>query len=454
MLQTNACISMTPTTIVIIGGGCSGTLAAIQIMRRVNHPALDVILVERAPAAARGLAYDAPSDRCKLNVPARGMSAFPDEQDSFLEWVRGHDPSVTGDEFISRRVYGSYLQDLLRLHATNQNGASLRVISDEVIDLLFRVDTNKWDVVLKDRPALSADYCVLALGNLRRVSFCGVEVASTFYDPYKRETYESLSRADSLLILGSGLTAVDSVIEAEGSGFRGSYTMLSRHGRIPLPHEPPGDSQSSRQLPSPESLAGLSLRSLTKLVVSLAREQGSSQGLIVALRPYLQEIWRRFSDVDKKRFLRHVRPIWEIHRHRIPKSHYDLLEALKRDGRLTVLAGHLKQIQRDSNGAHVKIETRDAFLERSFGGAILCAGPEGDLNRVGDQLVKNILKRGVIKMGPLGLGGEIVEDAPGSSRLFMIGPLQRESLWEITAVREIREEAVKLADSLAINTGE
>jgi uncharacterized NAD(P)/FAD-binding protein YdhS len=436
---------MRTATIAIIGGGCSGTLTALQLVCQSREIHLDVILIERAPAVGRGLAYEVPGDRCKLNVPVRGMSAFPDEPDSFLHWMQLQDPTITGDEFVSRRLYGSYLQDLLTLNSNKQGESSVRAIHDEALDLAFNPETNQWHVALRNQAPLLADYCVLALGNLRRATFCGVDVASTFYDPYRKETYETLTGKESLLIVGSGLTAVDSILEAEGHGFRGSYTMLSRHGRTPLSHETPTTSASSQSLAPSELLADSSLRTLTRRIVAEAREHGSSQSAIQALRPHLQQIWQGLSDTDKKRFLRHVRPIWEVHRHRIPKPHHDILESLKAQGRLTIQAGYLKRIEKDSAGIKVELASHGAIQKRRFDAAILCAGPEGDLTKMESQFVRNILGRRIVTSGPLGLGGFIDSDQPGSSTLSLIGPLQREALWEITAVREIREEAKKLA---------
>jgi uncharacterized NAD(P)/FAD-binding protein YdhS len=118
---------------------------------------------------------------------------------------------------------------------------------------------------------------------------------------------------------------------------------------------------------------------------------------------------------------------------------------LKAQGRLTIQTGHLKSISKDASGVSAKVSAHGAIQERAFCAAILCAGPEGDLTKMDSQLIRNILKRKLLTPGPLGLGGSIESGQPGSSHLSLIGPLQRETLWEITAVREIREEAKKLA---------
>jgi hypothetical protein len=67
-------------------------------------------------------------------------------------------------------------------------------------------------------------------------------------------------------------------------------------------------------------------------------------------------------------------------------------------------------------------------------------------------LAQNLLRRGLLAAGELSLGAVIPPLALPEQhihRLKLLGPLQRESLWEITAVREIRIEAEKIANEIA-----
>ena len=79
---------VTPPTIVIIGGGFSGTLTAVHLLKRGFGAAGRLILVNRSGAMARGVAYGTTSDVHVLNVPAGRMSAFDDDPDSFVRFVR------------------------------------------------------------------------------------------------------------------------------------------------------------------------------------------------------------------------------------------------------------------------------------------------------------------------------------------------------------------------------
>jgi uncharacterized NAD(P)/FAD-binding protein YdhS len=100
--------------IAIIGGGFSGTMVAFHLARLGGPRAVKVLLFEKGPRFARGLAYVTSCDRHLLNVPAGSMSALPDEPSHFLDWLKARDTAAHSGTFASRRVYGEYLAELAR----------------------------------------------------------------------------------------------------------------------------------------------------------------------------------------------------------------------------------------------------------------------------------------------------------------------------------------------------
>ena len=104
---------MDKATVAIIGGGFSGTVAAIRLLTatRDGSPSLPfgsrVVLVEPG-RAGEGLAYRAGPECWRLNVPAKRMSAFPERPGDFLEWAHARNPLVSGGDFLPRAWYGDY----------------------------------------------------------------------------------------------------------------------------------------------------------------------------------------------------------------------------------------------------------------------------------------------------------------------------------------------------------
>jgi uncharacterized NAD(P)/FAD-binding protein YdhS len=93
-------------TIVIVGGGFSGTSVAANVLRRINSGPARVVIVERAPRVARGTAYAERDYQYLLNVPAGRMSANSQEPLEFLQFARNTLPAATAEDFLPRALYG------------------------------------------------------------------------------------------------------------------------------------------------------------------------------------------------------------------------------------------------------------------------------------------------------------------------------------------------------------
>lgn len=99
--------------VAIIGGGFSGTTLAAQLLRH-SGPSFSVVVIEKACLPGRGLAYGTDSDSHLLNLPAKDMSAFPEDPEHFTRWAKlNFDRETQPGSFLPRRVYGRYLGDLL-----------------------------------------------------------------------------------------------------------------------------------------------------------------------------------------------------------------------------------------------------------------------------------------------------------------------------------------------------
>lgn len=427
------------TSVIIIGAGFSGSLTALNLLS--NPPTdrdLQVTLIDPRGSFGPGLAYTVPSDRFKLNVRAKAMGAFPHDPEAFLRWVREREPSISADDFVSRRYYGEYLKELVH-EMSRARPASLSLMTGEVVDVLPKINSSGFEVLLADSTRKEADCVVLAVGNILRRAVGTCEVEQILREPYESESYSDISRAHKIFILGSSLTAVDVILECEGRGFSGSYTVVSRNGRFPLPHEDPA-ALPSANLPMNWEDPGTALN-LLRLIRSESRRCGSSQPVFDAMRPRIQEMWSNLSLEQRRAFLRHARPFWEIHRHRIPAEHYATLTKLQASSRLTVLAGKVAQFKTgEASIRRRKSGTETVLFDIGF----MCAGPEGNIGSIQHPLMRNLIKHRLIEPGPLRLGiaGNSPERSPG---FYVVGPLDKERLWENTAVRELREQAAQVA---------
>ncbi len=87
--------------------------------------------------------------------------------------------------------------------------------------------------------------------------------------------------------------------------------------------------------------------------------------------------------------MRHVRPYWDIHRHRLAPQVAEQLTELQRAGRLEIVAGRVHEITARPKACRVSIaRRRSAAPEIVDGGWVVnCSGPALDYSRIDDPLL-------------------------------------------------------------------
>jgi uncharacterized NAD(P)/FAD-binding protein YdhS len=452
------------TKIAVVGAGFSGTLLALHLLRRCP-PSVDITLIERAEQFGRGAAYATGNPNHLLNVPAGRMSAFHDRPRDFLDWLQSQgDPDcspVTENCFVPRQRFGDYVRHLLNQELKDTGtGDRLQLIRGDV-----RAVTNNGDsltLALDRGRQVTVDIGVLAVGNflpepppVANPSFYD----TGFYraDPWGSPTFADLDSQSPVMLIGTGLTMADALITLLDQGHEGPIYALSRRGLLPHRHVP-------SKTPAPQ-LEGVptSLVELTRFLRSESA-QATIDGagwrpVIDQLRPFTLDVWASLSQADKARFLRHLRPWWEVHRHRMAGAVADRIDDARARGQLQVHAGRIRSYDLAGNRVNVnyRVRAKDEMRSLSVARVINCAGPGADYSRISDPLVKNLLTKGMIRPDPLNLGIDVtsncaIRNSRGaiSGRLFAVGPATKGAFWEMTAVPDIRRQCEFLAMHLGM----
>ena len=408
-------------------------------------------MVERRPRAGEGLAYGDAAAGHLLNVRAKGMNAFPDDPEGFVQWLAKKHPEFTAESFVPRLVYGQYLRDMLAAEMARQPGR-LTLIKGDAISLEINPGVR---VGLADGQSVAADLAVLAVGNLppHHPRGFGTDLHPDIYasDPWADGATAGLSHEDTVLLLGTGLTMVDVVLRLRDEGFKGRIIALSRRGLIPHQHSEQPDFVPIDERPAPH-VSGL---------VRHVRERATQVGwrnAIDELRRFTQPIWRAADDTARRRFLHHLRPWWDIHRHRLAPSIAARIEQLRQEGVLTVMAAGTCDAQPAGDGLRVTFKRRGAgSLETiTVRRAINCTGPQGNLTAATDPLLRSLTAVGTIRPDPLSIGIDVDSqsrtigaDGTANEALHAIGPMTRGEFWEIVAVPDIRQQVWALARRLS-----
>jgi len=442
-------------TIAIIGAGFSGTMAAIHLLRTLP-PDFKVLLCERSGRFARGLAFASSGTPHLLNVRSTNMSAFPDQPAHFEEWLDGRGAgaemvTTEAGRFATRRLYGTYLRALL-FEALQRAPGRLRLQTTAVEGISQTL--GGYQLLGADGRVTEVAGVVFAVGNLpsRRLSD-GV----VLHDPWADDAATGLVAGRPMLVVGTGLTMVDLVLATRKHGFAGPIVVLSRRGLLPQRHAASGGTWPTPDFSPAERVSLLAMLRRVRAEVRAAAAQGIGwRAVIDALRPVTVQLWRGFPTRERARFLRHLRPYWDVHRHRMAPDVADAFEAMLAAGTVQVRRGRLGAIERDGDDAVVSWHPRGggAAENVSVQRVIFATGvPASD---AGDPLIASLCEHGLARIEPHGLGLAVTEalqligvDGRVSPRLWALGPLVRGVFWECTAVPDIRVQARTVAEEIA-----
>jgi uncharacterized NAD(P)/FAD-binding protein YdhS len=464
--------------VAIVGGGFGGLMSLARLAQCA--PKCQFVVFERRPRRGPGVAYGACDPEHLLNVPAARMGAFVERPSGFLEWLEREFPGrYRADDFAPRALFGRYL-----LEVVGQTLDETRACASFVRDAVVHVEPlgQKFELLLASGRTVLARGVVLAPGLPQarapwRAVDEGVARSLLVQDPWEASAFgashDSVSGAASaamarvpadaqVVVVGSGLTAIDVIMSLRRHGHRGKIVVVSRGGRFPLPH---AASHGAPIIYDPAELSRGPLeafRAIRRAVRALEREQHDWHAAIDGIRPHAANVWRAWPNEARAYFLRRLRPFWEIHRHRAPAHLLAAIEAERAAGSLELVAGSVHALQAEGElVARVVVRTDSGSL-RGFEAARLvnCAGPSMSVGETLDPLLGSMLRMGMATTDSNGLGlrtdaeGRLVgSDGKVQSRLRLIGALRRGELWESTAVPELRGQAAAIAESLSQELG-
>lgn len=454
--------------IAIVGGGFTGAMVMANLLRFATSETmpLHLVLIDRQAAVGEGTAYRTGDARHLLNVPVARMSAWPDRPDDLLCFARERDPSIQPGDFLPRQLYGEYVRGvLLRSSASAGEHLSAEIVRGEVTDLAQALPS-EWKITTAKGRTICAHLVVLAVGhrppNDPPICDRWSGPRSRFVaDPWNTAVLDQIGSDELVLLIGSGLTAVDVMLTLTNRKRVAPIIAISRHGLMPMAHLrhkavdvdlstlitellDPGTPLTIRRL----------VRSLRSYIAAADKLSVPWQSALDALRTATPRLWSRLDGIERARFLRHVRPYWEIHRHRMPPAVADSMDRLQREGRLQVIAGYLTTAEADEQGVDAVYLCRGTKIQSHIRAAWVanCTGPGAHTRHKTHGFLRPLVHQGTICMDELGLG--VLTDASGRavsavgsprSDLLVAGTLRKATLWESTAVPELRQQAQDIA---------
>ncbi|HTZ53425.1 MAG TPA: FAD/NAD(P)-binding protein [Candidatus Acidoferrum sp.] len=431
--------------VAVIGGGLSATALACALAEQASG--LRSIAFFNRSDLGPGTAYAPQSASLLMNGPIRAMSAVPGDDRHLARYL----VDEASDALICRARYGAYLR------ATSANALAQHPGMTHERAEIVDIERTEIGYRLTDDAARRYDTraVVLALGNLppddrflpesvrRHPGYAG--------DPWTADIAH-FDPAAEVIVIGSRLTAMDTIALLDECAFRGRVHIVSRHGLLPLVEDTSIRGVDPATLELDPRTPYTMLRSLRRAAANFA---GDWRAIVESLRPITPATWSGWNVRERKRFLRHLQSMWAIHRYRVPPATYAAFERMNAEGRVTIHRGRVRGGAANARGITLQIAASDASLELRASYVVNCTGPNADLRTVVHPFVRNALARGVMRADSLALGVDVTNDyrvldgtGEAQPHLFAIGPLLRGLWYETTAVNEIRKHATEIVRAL------
>jgi len=453
--------------IVIIGGGFAGAACALHLLN--DYPALtaDLAVIEPREVLGAGLAYSSPALEHRINVAAARMSVFPEDLGHFDRWVREQgEPERDPDSLLpdgrlypSRAVYSRYVSAMLLAARRAAPGVAFRHIRDVAASV--RAEGGGFAVLLAGGEVAKADMLVLAVSHSKPDIPATLRgCAGLIADPWDVAALRAVRADARVLIVGTGLTACDVVASLLAQGHAGAITALSRHGLLPrprtmLPVEAEGDFSNH-----PETRASSLLRRIRKVVARAADEGRPWENIIDALRQQAGTVWGSLDWTERRRALRHLRTVWDVHRFQCAPQIDSILRAAQQRGALSVKAAYLLSAEETGSGVAVHIRPRGSApgsIEKLTVDVVInCTGPGHRSVTATHPVLRGLAAAGGLQPDPAALGilvdwrsRVIREDGTAWPNLFVAGPLARGTFGELMGLPQVNTQPRAVAAELA-----
>lgn len=448
--------------VAIIGGGYTGAIVAKLLVERGGRDIEEVTVFEPREQLGCGLAYDVKNIDVRLNVAAHRMRAIPGSPTAFLDWLQTSgtltvDPDAVTPEgiFARRRDFGRFMQAQLAPHL---HSGAVRHVRD-VVRVVER-QNEQWRICGADGTIVMADILILATGHppaSRPSVFDNLDPLTAFRvaDVSAPNAFDGTEKSDPILIVGSGLTALDALSRLDALGHEGEITLFSRSGLMPRPHDGGGFSPFG-EFRSAELTSARKLLAKVRATVTTAQAQGIPwQCVFDALRQHAQELWQGLPMPERQKFLRRLRRWYDVHRYRMPPQATLALKKGIDTGRVSVKRGDLVSITRDGDDLLAGIETHNGGTKVRCRRIFLATGPEFRDYAAHQRFLLGMHRDGFIQSDALGLGlacdtaghGLTVTGTPITS-LFVAGPPARPAFGELTGVPEIATQVADIVDRI------
>lgn len=455
--------------IAVIGGGSVGVSFLSQLVDMVIESKvsekIEIMLFEPQEIVGPGYAYQADFDCNILNTNADTMAINYGDKGHFIRWLNAKRgvwenlyPGIDVHEnsYLPRGLFGLYVNSIYQdtLEKCKQERIFFKRIQDIATDIVI-INKNEFCIDTEYSGGFICNRVVLSIGNIPSNNFKEMHaITGYFNNPYPCSAItNAIEKNDSVCIIGTNLSAIDTVLSLRESGHKGAIICASRNGRFPSvrgklnkPHKLKKLTKNNideminknngtlrmndviRLLVEEYELktgvriniheilnsdTGIYNYLLTEIKLSISNER-FWQSIIYATNDVIDYVWHKLSIQEKTLFNKFFRSKWMSYRVSFPLENALKIQAQLRDGQLNVFDG-MQNISYDNTDKifHIEMHSRKTGLKTVIYSNIVVNATSYSLDVINtnNKLVQNLLSRKIAKAHEF--GGFVVDYSNG-----------------------------------------
>ncbi len=469
--------------VVVVGGGAASVAALVQLVQSfaAKQQTASILVVEKSKHIGEGLSYSTSEPDHILNLGADIMSAEPGKPDGFLQWLKRKN-IVIDTQYPPRQLFGQYLRELFEETklAARTHGIHVEVMCEtEALKVLSCAAER--NILLSARGAhftVRARQILLCLGHLPTETYTELKGYPNYFHSVwdKRKAITNIPHDQTIYIVGSRLTAIDTVLELVAHGHHGKIILMSRSGLLPcvigqsrpyalryLTEEKLAEATNGYERPlsldvllklfwaemsaaeghiiQPESVLHPRVTPrawLEKEIHAAETHIRPWQSVLVALYPLVPKIWGLLTEEDQLRFMKEFYSPWMAYLAAFPLESARKILRLLASGQLEVKS-HLLEIAYLSSRAQFEFTFQSG--EKLCGDWLINGIGQGyDVTRAASLLLQNMLRQGLLVPHPLGgvrVDRETLAVQGEGKGIFVVGELTRGAFLATTDLSQV-----------------
>ena len=228
----------------IIGSGFSGVSCFVNIidifLSENIQRKIEITLFDKNIVNGRGLAYSTHCAAHLLNTPSDTVGILPNRKDDFKKWLwsKLKEGFFTGcnidPQHPPREIYGQYVEEMFELYV--QKAASLGINTHKKKQEVTEIFSANHEYIIntKENSSLTFNYIILAVGGFHSAKLDFLKSFNGYItSPYDNEFNSKVAQMNDVLIIGTRLSCVDSILALEENGHKGKIMCVSESGLFP-----------------------------------------------------------------------------------------------------------------------------------------------------------------------------------------------------------------------------